>query len=157
MRMIVGFVCLVAMVGCGGSSGGSYTSRAMSEFRAGNGADHAESRKRPSAKEVAAIQKRVKSVDAGSKNDFYQAFWILSNQREHETFHFETLATSRFVRDAYKRVFGSPDALNTSVVPNSWSHRCTDGVISVRGVWKTKDQPAYMSTYPIKQGSKKTS
>ncbi len=94
-------VCAIvlAMAGCGSSD--DYTSRAMSEFRAGNGSDYLDKKKRPDAKKIAAIQKSVKNVTAGTKEDFFQALRILSNQRDQDDHIFQTGATSVFDRAAY--------------------------------------------------------
>jgi hypothetical protein len=148
------FICAaffaLLLIGCGESGGDSYTSKALAELRAGNTADWAEKKKRPPAKEVAIYEKKAKNFKAGSKNDLYQALWILSNQREHEELHFNTMAKSTYLREAYFRVFGPPDESRTNQEPNVWSHKCTDGAVTLRGFLKDKGDPKNLTTYPHK-------
>lgn len=147
MRFLA-LACLL-IVGCGGF-GESYTDRALDEFRAGNTYDWRQKRKSPSAKDVAAVEKRVKSVAAGTRRDFYQALRILSNYRDHDDVAFTTLAKSSYPRAAYYRVFGAPDAVNTRDEPNTWSHSCSDGRVTLRGFLKSKAEPDVIMTFPHK-------
>jgi hypothetical protein len=150
MRKLIGPLLLALFVGCGDVGGESYTAKALDEFRAGNAADWKEKGKKPPAKEVAALQKKVKNFKAGTKKDLHQALWLLSNQREHEELHFNTLAKSTYVRAAYFRVFGKPGEVRDKEEPNTWSHVCTDGKVTLRGFLKDKGEPANMTTFPHK-------
>lgn len=153
MRLVLGMALLIGAAGCGGGGLGgsdSYTAKAFDEFRAGSGADHFEKRKSPTKTEIAAVKKRIKSHPAGSRADLLQGLRILSNQREHEELHFNTIAKSTYVSDAYRRAFGTPESANTRDEPNSWSHTCTDGKVSLRGILKVKDQPNLMTMFPPK-------
>jgi hypothetical protein len=149
MRKRLALFLLVFVVGCAEPTS-SYTSKALDEFRAGNSADWKEKGKRPPAKEVAALEKRTKNWPAGTKKDFYQALWLLSNQREHDEITFTTLAKSTYVRTAYKNVFGDPIEARTKEEPNTWSHQCSDGKVTLRGFLKDKGVPANMTTFPQK-------
>ena len=148
MRGSIVSLLLAMLVGCG--DGDSYTAKALEEFRAGNSADWKEKGKPPPAKEVAALEKKTKNWKAGTKRDFYQALWLLSNQREHDEVAFTTLAKSTYVRASYNRVFGAPDEARTKEEPNTWSHMCSDGKVTLRGFLKDKGQPANMTTFPQK-------
>ena len=152
-RSIAGLLVLAALwstLGCGGGSS-SYTEKALGEYRAGHGADFIEKKKKPpTAQDVAAIKKVTKTLPAGSKEDFYQALRVLSNQRDHDEFLFLTGVTSNFDRGAYKRVFGEPDSLNTKESPQSWTHQTSNGTVRLRGYWKVDGSPWMMSTLPAK-------
>lgn len=152
MRRLVFAAAIFFVAGCGGgeSSSDSYTAKALEELRAGNTADAMEKRRAPKAAEIAVVKKRVKAYPAGSKRDLYQALWILSNQREHEELHFNTMAKSTYVIEAYKRVFGPMESINSRDEPNTWAHTCTDGKVTLRGVIKVKGQPELMMMYPPK-------
>src|SRR5262249_20410060 len=136
-------------LGCGGGSS-SYTSKAIAEYRAGNGYDWQEKKgKRPSSKDVAALEKQAKNYPAGSKKDAIQAFRLLSNQRDHDEAHFMTFTTSSFLRSSFRRVFGDPDSLNTKETPNTWTYNCTDGQVRFRGYWKNKGEPELVTILPL--------
>ncbi len=141
-------------LGCGDGGGDSYTAKALDEYRAGKTFDYAPKGKRPSAKEVASYEKKTKSFKAGSKNDMFQALWLLSNQREHEELHFNTIATSTYMRDSYTRVFGPPDESDTKSKTHTWSHQCIDGKVTLHGFLKVKDDPKTMTTLPHKPNAK---
>lgn len=147
------FVVMLAFAagcGSGGFGGDSYTSKALDEFRAGNAYDHHGKGKRPTAKEVTAVERKVKDAPAGSRKDFYQALRILSNYRDHDDIAFTTLAKSSYVRSSYKRVFGDPENANTKEEPNTWSHTCADGRVTLRGFLKSKAEPDIIMTFPQK-------
>lgn len=150
MRRLIVPLLLILVAGCGEGGGDSYTAKALEEFRNGNAADWKEKGKRPPAKDVAALKKQAKNWPAGSKKDFYQALHLLSNQREHDELHFTTLAKSTFVRESYYRVFGAPEEVRNKDEPNTWSHQCSDGKVTLRGYLKDKGQPANMTTFPQK-------
>jgi hypothetical protein len=147
MRILLAPLLVLAAVGCGGED--SYTSKALDEYRAGKTYDFRKG-KRPAAKDVAAWEKKAKNYPAGSKQDLFQAFRILSNQRDHDDIAFTTLAKSSFIRTSYGRVFGKAENLNTKESPNSWSHTCTDGKVMFRGYWKMEGDPDCMLVFPQK-------
>jgi hypothetical protein len=152
MRNVLAAAIFVAMAGCGGGSfgGESYTSKALDEFRAGNAYDWRAKKKRPSAKDVTAVESKIKSVAAGSRKDFHQAFRVLSNQRDHDEIAFTTLAKSSFNRATYNRVFGEPENANTRDEPNTWAHTCSDGKVTLRGYINSKSEPDVVTTFPQK-------
>ena len=148
-RLLISLTLIVA-AGCGGG-GSSYTDKAMSEFRAGNSFDFREKKARPSAKEVAHVEKMLKNVSAGTKADFVQALHIVLNpNRDQLEAVRDGLAKSNHFRAIYVRVFGAPDSLSTKDPNlNIWTHNCTDGKITVKGRFKTND-PDLMLINPSK-------
>jgi hypothetical protein len=139
---------LVLVSGCGG--GESYTERALEEYRVGSGADFAQARKKPAAKDLAAWRKKMKAVAPGSKDDFYQGLWVLNTQRDHDQHMRDHLAKSLYLRAAYFRVFGKPADVQKKGDHQVWSHSCTDGKVTLQGLLQVADAPDYLLLFPPK-------
>ena len=147
VRLLISLT-LIAATGCG--SGSSYTEKAMSEFRAGNSHEFHLQKKRPSAKEVAALQKTLKNHGSGTREDFKQALLVLNPNRDQLEAIRDGLAKSNYLRSAYFRVFGTPEATNLKDPNlNTWTHDCADGKITIKGRYKTND-PELMLINPSK-------
>lgn len=143
MRILAATGLLAAtfsLAGCGGSSA-SYTEKALAEFASGGGADHYESSKRPTQNQVAAFRSSAKTFKPGSKDDFYQGFMILNNNRDHSEVVRNALAKGRFVRSVYNRVFGKPSEVQqTKNKTQTWVHHCTDGKVKLSGILKAEGE-----------------
>ena len=68
IRTVLAGLFLVALAGCGRSlSGDSYTATSLDEIRAGNSYDIRVKKMRRTAKEVTAVESKVKNLPAGSR------------------------------------------------------------------------------------------
>jgi hypothetical protein len=152
--IVVGAIVTVAFAVGGGSGSGSYTDKAMRAFENGYAADFYRKGNTPSAKQIAAVEKKLKKVKAGTVADFRQGLRILNERRDLDDYQLDTLGTSEYVRSTFFSVFGQPsDTPAKAPFPQMkiWHHRCSDGSVEMLGVMQIENNPDYMKILPPKK------
>ncbi|HEX3316205.1 MAG TPA: hypothetical protein VHR72_15010 [Gemmataceae bacterium] len=152
--IVVAAIVIVAFgVGVGPRSD-SYTDKALAAYQNGYAADFYRKGNTPSAKQIAAVEKKLKKVKAGTVADFRQGLRILNVHRDLDEYQLDTLGTSEYLRSTFFSVFGQPsDTPAKAPFPQmkTWHHRCSDGSVEMLGVMQIEGNPQYMKLLPPKK------
>jgi hypothetical protein len=152
--LVLGAILVVVFLGGGIPSSGSYTAKALAAYQNGYAADFYPKGNTPSAKQIRAVEAKLKPVKAGTVADFRQGLRILNVHRDLDDYQLDTLGTSEYHRDTFFRAFGPPsDTPAKAPFPQMkiWHHRCSDGSVEMLGVMQIEGNPQYMKILPPKK------
>jgi hypothetical protein len=154
LLVILGIVLTVFLAGGVAPRSNSYTDKAFAAYQSGYAADFYRKGRTPSAKQIAAVEAKLKPVKAGTVADFRQGLRILNEHRDLDDYQLDTLGTSEYVRDTFFNVFGpTSDKPVKAPFPQMkiWHHRCSDGSVEMLGVMQIEGNPQYMKILPPKK------
>jgi hypothetical protein len=154
--LVVGAIVAVVLLGGVAPRSNSYTDKAFAAYQSGYAADFYRKGRTPTAKQIAAVEAKLKKVKAGTVADFRQGLRILNEHRDLDDYQLDTLGTSEYHRSTFYSVFGPPsDTPAKAPFPlmKIWHHRCSDGSVEMLGVMQIENNPDYMKILPPKKHS----